>query len=78
MGRLVVRLVVRLAMWTINLGLLNITGGSKLREKTTKFLRVEIVGDGEENGGDEGELETPGLPADSHGRRNTEVVARVV
>ena len=26
-----------------------------------------MVGDGEENDGDGGELDTPGLPADSHG-----------
>ena len=48
-------------------GGLDITGGSKLREKTAEFLRVDIVEDGEEDGGDDGELETPGLPADSHG-----------
>ena len=53
-------------MLTINLGLLYITGGSELREKTTELLREEIEGDGEENGGDDGELDTPGLPAHSH------------
>ena len=42
-------------------------GGTKLGEKTTKFLGEEMVGDGEENDGDGGELDTPGLPADSHG-----------
>ena len=39
-------------MLTINLGLLYITGGRELREKTTE----EIEGDCVENGGDEDEV----------------------
>ena len=38
------------------LGLLYITGGRELREKTTEPLRDEIEGDCVENGGDEDEV----------------------